>query len=284
MMKKPKSGSKQKKSKKKVGVLFTIPDTESSEDLASLIVNEDSPAEIMDLGCKKSLRKSKTPIKLVKTRVRKVVLNKNSPPSTDIFKENSDVAGNLVRNKSTNNYKTAGLSDRKIVCTDDLYKEMAQDKSDEDNIVENNPSQCSHSSSPRKHFSAVDDIFFEPASNSKKRPPPSRKRCHGAFANISETSTEDDDLFMEKGSVQSTLIDNNLDCFSDPKKWKKRTKKVNNRTQQHVDQMISDSEKDYQDMFCSGKLRSKKKLPNTSSDTSNKLPQPRLYDSGSLFS
>lgn len=81
----------------------------------------------------------------------------------------------------------------------------------------------------------------------------------------------------------STLKDDNYDCFDDPKLWKKKKRKEPDK-RNLVDRLIEDSDADFNDLFTSGKLKKNIAKHDELKNKQNSESRGLLDGSASLFS
>ena len=141
-------------------------------------------------------------------------------------------------------------------------------------------------------FKIVDEIF---SCGSNKRKPNGQPKKDGDIGKLDldmnknsgkaekrEDTVEQLDDEDEVNLEDSTLKDDNYDCFDDPKLWKKRKRKERDKGNV-VDRLIRVSDSDYNDLFTSGKL--KKKESKTSKRNNRRDSEKSEFDgSASLFS
>ncbi|XP_060584908.1 LOW QUALITY PROTEIN: DNA excision repair protein ERCC-6-like 2 [Ruditapes philippinarum] len=138
-------------------------------------------------------------------------------------------------------------------------------------------------------FKLVDEIF---SCNSNKRKQDKKsyeegditkrdinKRNNSVKAEYRKDNAEIDD--DEVNLEDSTLKDDNYDCFDDPKLWKKRKREAPDK-RNVVDRLIHGSDSDYNDLFTSGKLKKKEPKSSARNDRLNS-DKSDLDGSASLF-
>lgn len=133
-------------------------------------------------------------------------------------------------------------------------------------------------------FKAIDEIFGVRNDAQKTSKVEERKKKDLRNMDAAKASDNDSVDVENNGEVtleDSTLKDDQFDCFDDPKLWKKRKRKEPDK-RNIVDRLIADSDADFNDLFTSGKL--KKKTFKSDEETGRQISESLFDGSASLFS
>lgn len=126
---------------------------------------------------------------------------------------------------------------------------------------EENEEECNNKTDV--NLSVLDDIFLaeKKSSTTYRKPPPGKRKdkrpvMMASGSDVSMT-TDADSMVTDREKegdllCNSTLKDDSFDCFTDPLKWKKRKRKVQ---ETGVDRLISEGDEDFLSLFESGKMR-----------------------------
>lgn len=136
-------------------------------------------------------------------------------------------------------------------------------------------------------FKAVDEIFGSnysrkdlfKAGNKKIGVSDKTKNSHKSIDVLFDDGTNDAEVNLD----DSTLKDDNYDCFDDPKLWKKKKRKEPDK-RNLVDRLIEDSDADFNDLFTSGKLKKNIAKHDELKNKQNSESRGLLDGSASLFS